>query len=92
LEIKLVIKQSLNGAFYIGSNKICSDGFIAQYICMDVEEYRNILMIEYNGNNQNAFGEVYFQNEYNAVKALEWVESMSVFNKLTNKESNRVRY
>lgn len=88
MEAEFIIKQSSDGTFYIGSSKICSDGYIAKLICLDVEEYRNFLITEFNGNNQNCFNEVYFSEKTNASKAKDWVESMFVANKLTNKKSD----
>jgi hypothetical protein len=92
METEFIIKQSSDGTFYIGSNKICSDGFIAKQICLDVEEYRNFLITEFNGNNQNCFNEVYFSQENDANRAKDWVDSMFVANKLTNKRPDNVRW
>ena len=91
MSTKFMVKRSSDGTFYLGSDKICSDGFIARQICMSVEEYRDFLITKFNGSDKNIFGEVYFNSEEDTNNAKEWVESMYVCNTLTNKKPEEIQ-
>ena len=91
MEANFFIKLSSDGInYYIGSNIISSDGYITYLLSMNVVEYKNFLIENFNGHNNNIFGEIYFAFNEDAKNALAWVESMFVCNKLMNKNSQRI--
>jgi hypothetical protein len=92
MEADFFIKLSSDGInYYIGSNIVSSDGYIAYLLSMDVIEYKIFLIENFNGHNNNIFGEIYFLVKEDAENALAWVESMFVCNKLMNKNFKESR-
>lgn len=85
--IKFTIKEARNGGcYYIFNEKISCDIYIANKINMNLDKYRQFLIKNFNGFVKGKLEEIYFPTVEDANKAKEWIESMLVFNKITNNE------
>lgn len=71
--------------FYNGE-MISRDAHIAKILDFDVEEYQNLLF-KFNANCKiiEPRKEMYFENEDDALQAIEWINSILIANKLISK-------
>jgi hypothetical protein len=67
--------------FYIVSDTdLIHDCNLAEIVKISVDQYRYILIKEYNAH--MAKGEIFFNKEQDAKKAIDWLDSLFILNKL----------
>jgi hypothetical protein len=65
------------------NNKWYNDKDIAYLLNMKLVDYEEILITKFNGWRKSYDNGVYFKSQDNAHKAIDWIVSMAVMNKLT---------
>jgi hypothetical protein len=85
--MKFNVLNITNGLFYIHAIIGASDFFIADICKLHIKKYQDILLTKFNAifyTPPNGSTQIYFKEKEDAEKAIEWIESIIVMNKLTN--------
>lgn len=78
------VTKSRNNLFHVTRELHINDAYISILLNISLIKYRDILVDQFNGNISldNRIHDVYFNTEEDANKALDWVESIKLLNKL----------
>jgi hypothetical protein len=75
ISIKLFVQKNVKGYYYVTTSQpnICTDNDFALILNIPVENYQKFLMLRFNGKYSNTSNEIYFEQQEDAIKTMNWI-------------------